>query len=111
VHLGRHSVTPAVAREWLAPATWLSRSCHSLDDIDACIADGVALAVLCPIHASPGKPDALGQVCLIEALRRTAASGTRVLALGGLDKPRAEACLAAGAAGVASIRGDLSCLL
>lgn len=111
IHLGRHSLSPDVVREHMGSKIWISQSCHSMSDLEASVGAGVELSVLCPIFPGPGKVDSLGLDGLSAAVARAAAEGSPVMALGGLDLPRAQACLAAGAIGVASIRSDLTALL
>lgn len=111
VHLGRCSVTAADARRLLGQDVWISRSCHSLDEVERAADDGVALVLLSPIFASPGKSVQLGLEALGEARRRLAGSGVLLVALGGIRLDNAGECLDAGADGVASIRADLGGLL
>ena len=111
VHLGRHSVSPDVVREHMGSKVWISQSCHSMADLEASLDAGVELSVLCPIFPSPGKAEALGLGGLRAAIARAAGEAIPIMALGGLDLDGAQACLAAGAAGVASIRSDLTALL
>jgi thiamine-phosphate pyrophosphorylase len=104
VHLGRTSVSVAEARALLGPAAWVSVACHGAGDLAAAVLAGADAALLSPIFSSPGKGPAMG----LEGLGR-AVAGARlpVLALGGVDGAGAASCLAAGAAGVAAIRGAL----
>jgi len=90
---------------------WISQSCHSMSDLEASLDAGVELSVLCPVFPSPGKPEALGLDGLRTAIARAAGKASPIMALGGLNLDDAQTCLAAGAAGVASIRSDLTALL
>jgi thiamine-phosphate pyrophosphorylase len=99
VHLRSDSIA---AQEWrrIAPAAFLiGVSCHTLEDIAR--AEGADFVVFGPVFETPGKGPAQG----LDALRK-AANGTKipVLALGGVTAENANACIAAGAAGVAGIR-------
>ncbi len=108
VHLGRRSVATADARRLLGSDIWLSRSCHSPDEIDAASIDGIDALLLSPIFASPGKSQALGPGAVERARRRLPpARQVAVIALGGIDEEGARACFEAGADGVATIRADL----
>lgn len=85
-----------------APSDFLiGVSCHSLADVVR--AARASYAMLSPIFPSPSKPGygpALGLAQLAEAARRVSIP---LLALGGVDESNAPACIAAGAAGYASI--------
>ncbi len=111
VHLGRHSVLPEVVRERLGSKVWISRSCHDEEDLSFCRDTGVDIAILCPMFPSPGKAMTLGLKRLEQAVKARSPGGPQLMALGGLDLARAADCLAAGAAGVAAIRADLTSLL
>jgi thiamine-phosphate pyrophosphorylase len=110
VHLGRRSVTVAVARALLPPGTWISVACHAVADVAQAAADGADAAVLSPIFASPGKGPPLGRGALREA-RAAVGEGIQLVALGGVDAANAGDCLAAGAGAVAAIRADLRAVL
>lgn len=76
-------------------------SCHSVADVIR--AHEASYVFLSPIYPSPSKPGygpALGLAQLAEAARRVSIP---VLALGGVNETNAPACVAAGAAGYASI--------
>jgi thiamine-phosphate diphosphorylase len=76
-------------------------SCHSVAEVRRTVRAGYAL--LSPIFSSPSKPGygpALGLAQLAEAAR---SAPIPVLALGGVNESNAPACVAAGAAGYASI--------
>jgi hypothetical protein len=94
---------PALLERWRAslPALALGRSCHGSTPVAAPAADYTCLApVFAPRTAQPGvSKEAIG----LEALRRWAVEVPRVFALGGVDPDNAEACLAAGATGIAGI--------
>jgi len=107
VHLGRRSVSVDDARALLGDAAWISVACHDLSDVEAARRAGASAVTLSPIFASPGKGAPLGLAALGEARRALAGSQVGLVALGGIDAATAEACLAAGADGVALIRADL----
>ncbi len=78
-------------------------SCHSVAEVRRAAAAGAGYVLLSPIFPSPSKPGygpALGLAQLAEAARTVEMP---VLALGGVDESNAPACIAAGAAGYASI--------
>lgn len=84
------------------PANFLlGVSCHSVAEVVR--AQKAGYVFLSPIFPSPSKPGygpALGLAQLAEAARRVSIP---VLALGGVNESNAPACVAAGAAGYASI--------
>lgn len=84
------------AREGLA----LGRSCHSAADLARLGAEHyITLSPVFPSASKPGYGPPLGLARLAELCRR---AGRPVLALGGIDTPeKAQACVTAGAAGVA----------
>jgi thiamine-phosphate pyrophosphorylase len=114
VHLGRRSLAVCDARALLGPAAFISRACHSVDDVVRAADEGAAAAVLSPIFASPGKGPPLGVSALAAAraaLELRGFGSVLLVALGGVDAVKAPACFAAGAGAVAAIRGDLAALL
>jgi thiamine-phosphate pyrophosphorylase len=88
---------PALAPREVPPGLMVGRSCHTLDEVKAARADFVTLS---PIFDSPGKGAAIG----LDALRAAARLGPPVYALGGVTWENAEACIEAGAVGIAGIR-------
>lgn len=96
-------LTPSQARKVLPLAT-ISVSCHTLEDVRR--SSGADLILFGPVfeksvlgeQVAPGTGlDLLRQACL-------AAGSTPVLALGGVTAENSQACLQAGAAGIAAIR-------
>ena len=78
-------------------------SCHSIGDVERAAGEGADYVFLSPIFASPSKPGygpALGVGLLGEACGRV---WIPVLGVGGVSGGPAGACVAAGAAGFASI--------
>lgn len=72
-------------------------SCHSAAEVAEAAARGASWVTLSPVFPSPSKPG-YGPPLGVDAL---AGHDVPVLALGGVDRTNAAACLAAGAAGVA----------
>jgi thiamine-phosphate diphosphorylase len=104
VHLKAHSVAPTDARR-IAPVPFLiGRSVHSEEEaasIEA--AGGCDYLLFGTVFRSASKPDD-HPIAGIDALRRVCTRVTLpVLAIGGVDVPRAGAVVEAGAAGVAAI--------
>jgi thiamine-phosphate pyrophosphorylase len=114
VHLGRLSVQVEDARALLGRAAFISRACHTVDEVVQAAVEGADAAVLAPIFPSPGKGPPLGIEALArarEALDRRGYPAASLVALGGIDEGVAAACFAAGAGAVAAIRGDLARVL
>ncbi len=88
---------PASAPQQVLQDLLVGRSCHTIAEIKRANADFVTFG---PVFASPGKGAPLG----LGALREACQFGVPVLALGGVDWDNEDACIKAGAAGVAGIR-------
>ncbi len=104
---GAHLSSRALARLAERPA-WhgfgLAASCHDARELARARSLGVDFAVLSPVRATPGHPDARpigweGFAALVES------ADFPVFALGGLGAGDREAAWAAGAQGIAAIRG------
>jgi thiamine-phosphate pyrophosphorylase len=108
VHLPAKDVSPKDVRNMFAQIPWvnstlqISVSCHSPAEVNQAAADGATLALFAPIfekNDAPGTP-VQGLAVLQEACR----AKIPVLALGGITLQNADACLHAGASGIAGIR-------
>ena len=103
VHLSGDSVA-ATALRAIAPEGFLiGVSAHSVEDLRRAELEGADFALFSPIFpvvSKAGYGPALGIEGLREAVRQVSIP---VLALGGVTLENAEACVAAGAAGVAGI--------
>lgn len=100
-HYNAHDLAAAQGRPWPLGAM-RGVSCHSSGELDTALAAGFDYAFLSPVFATATHPEAepLG----LEGLARACAgSGMAVVALGGVDVARGEACLQAGAAAWAGI--------
>jgi thiamine-phosphate pyrophosphorylase len=103
VNLPEKDIPIADARRLLGPDRLIGRSVHSLDSASAASTDGADYVIFGPIWPTPTHPDSnsLG----VDALRQVAnALAIPVIAIGGVSRVRIDECLAAGAAGYASIR-------
>jgi thiamine-phosphate pyrophosphorylase len=99
VHLRSQPIAP---REWrrIVPEGFLiGVSCHTLDEIRE--AEGADYVYFSPIFDSPGHGPPVGLAALSEAVR---IAKMPVIALGGITRENAQACIEAGAAGIAAIR-------
>jgi len=99
VHLPSHGLPVAGARA--LGLKLVGVSAHSPADIARAAREGADFAVFAPVYETPGKVPR-GEAALAEACR---AAPIPVLALGGVDETNAHRCIAAGARGVACIRG------
>jgi thiamine-phosphate diphosphorylase len=103
VNLPEADIAVAAARTLLGPEWLLGRSVHSLAAAARAAADGADFVIFGPIYATPSHPGSEGFG--LEALANVVkALAIPVLAIGGVDRERAEACLAAGAGGYAAVR-------
>jgi thiamine-phosphate pyrophosphorylase len=101
-HLPERDLPPAAARRLLGGSRLVGRSVHSVDAAREAESQGADYVVFGPVFATPSH--AAGVPAGLEALRAVAAALTiPVLAIGGIDAGRAEACREAGAAGFAAI--------
>lgn len=101
VQLGWRSFDPRSARSLLGPGRLLGVSTHSLEEVRA--AEGADFLIFGPIHETPSKRGLL-PARGIEGIRRAvSATSLPVVAIGGIDPPRARECARAGASGVACI--------
>jgi thiamine-phosphate diphosphorylase len=101
VQLTARSLAVSAARR-LSSDWWIGKSVHRLDEAEAALAEGADYLVIGPVWATPTHPD--DPPVGVELLRRVAALGRPVIAIGGVTPERARAARAAGAWGVAAIR-------
>jgi thiamine-phosphate pyrophosphorylase len=102
VHLPEHDLPVAAARRLVGSESLVGRSVHSVAAAARAQAEGADYVVFGAVFDSashPGLPS-VGLVALREVVE---AVRIPVLAIGGVDARRAEACRAAGAAGFAAI--------
>ncbi|HSC58512.1 MAG TPA: thiamine phosphate synthase [Gemmatimonadales bacterium] len=101
LQLGEHDIAIADARR-IFPRGWIGRSVHSLPAAQHAIADGADYLMVGSVFDTgthPGRAPAG-----VELVRRVAALGRPVIAIGGITVERAAEVRAAGAWGVAAIR-------
>ncbi len=107
VHFASAAWSREAAKLARAELEWVSVACHDAAEVEARAREGANVLVLSPIFDSPGK----GRPIALEAIRDAAGridGGRALIALGGINRENATACLQAGAHGVAAIRHELS---
>ena len=103
VHLPARSVAPWRWRALTGADFLIGVSCHTLFEVARAEEEGADYVFLSPIFETASKPG-YGPALGVEVLREACGLvRIPVLALGGVDERRAEICVAAGAAGFASI--------
>jgi thiamine-phosphate pyrophosphorylase len=107
VHLPADGLAPADVRA-LAPQLTIAASTHNPIEVTTAAAAGVDFVVFGPVFETPSKRGLVATRGL-EGVREATNRKVPVLALGGITAENAEACLAAGASGVACIRAILAC--
>jgi len=103
VHLGTQSMPASVVREHAPPGFLVGVSCHSLQDALAAQSDGASYIVFGPVYETRSKLGYGPPLGLARLQEAAAQLRIPVLALGGITVERVEACLEAGAAGIAGI--------
>lgn len=102
-HLPADGVPLAALRERFGPAVLLGRSTHRPEEVEQARRDGADYVTFGPVYPTPGK-ERFGPPPGLEGLRRAAAVGIPVYALGGVTIQRLAEVAEAGAAGAAGIR-------
>jgi thiamine-phosphate pyrophosphorylase len=102
VHLPSASPAPSDLRRIAPPGFLFGVSCHTVDELRRALGEGGDFAVFGPVFPTSSHPGAPGTG--LDALRAAcAAVALPVWALGGIGPANAQACIEAGAAGVAGI--------
>jgi thiamine-phosphate pyrophosphorylase len=110
VHLRSRDICPQEARQaWQGGAGALAReepliavSCHSPEEVFQAAANAANFAVFAPVFEKRNAPSSIPAG--LENLRQACRATIPVLALGGVTLQNAQACLRAGASGLAAIR-------
>ncbi|HET9947522.1 MAG TPA: thiamine phosphate synthase [Longimicrobiales bacterium] len=105
VQLGARSLPPAAARAVLGPGFGVGVSCHSLAEALAARDEGADWVFLGTVFETPTHPGRTGAGLEAVAEAASRLGGLPLLAIGGIDERRAAAARAAGAHGVAVVRG------
>ena len=100
---GSGELTAAQVRE-LMPGAFVSVSCHSLADVARARDSGADAVLFGPVFGKTVDGVEVVPRVGLEALREACGMGISVIALGGVSAGRVEACVGAGAVGVAGIR-------
>jgi thiamine-phosphate pyrophosphorylase len=103
VHLPSSGLPAGPLRCRFGARLLIGRSTHSPAEVAAAREDGADYVTFGPVYTTPSKA-AYGSPPGLEGLRRAAAVGLPVLALGGVDAEHLAEVAAAGAAGAAGIR-------
>ena len=91
------------ARVWKRPGFLVGVSCHSVEEVRQAEAEGADYVVFGPVFAPISKSSRLAPRGL-DGLKEAAATvRIPVLALGGVTRDNSQACVSAGAAGIAGI--------
>jgi thiamine-phosphate pyrophosphorylase len=108
VHLGGHSLPPAVVRQRFGAELMIGVSTHSRGEVVAAASAGADFVTFGPVYATASKA-AYGPPLGVDALRGACTGSTLpVYALGGITPDRRREVLAAGAAGCAAISSVLA---
>jgi thiamine-phosphate pyrophosphorylase len=103
VQLTSQSLPASVVREMCGPDFLIGVSTHSRDEVVAARDGGADFVVFGPVFETESKR-AFGEPQGLEKLRAVTELSVPVVAIGGIDRENFEACLQAGAHGVAAIR-------
>ncbi|MGD8288028.1 MAG: thiamine phosphate synthase [Gemmatimonadota bacterium] len=105
VHLGERSLPAERARALLGKDAWIGVSCHDASEARGPAAEGADSVFLGTIHPTATHPGAVGLG--LDAVRRAVAVGGEppLIGIGGIGLEKAPGVVAAGAYGVAAIRG------
>jgi len=104
VNLPEAGLPVADARRLVGSDRLVGRSVHSVDAVAAAAAAGADFVLLGPIFPTPTHPGHPGLGVAVVEAAAASSPGLAMLAVGGVDRERAEECRAAGAAGFAAIR-------
>lgn len=102
-HLPAGSIAPRLWRAITPEGFLIGVSCHTFDESVRAEQDGADYVLFGPVFAPLSKSSDLPPRGLEELSRVSRAVSIPVLALGGITEDNAEACVSAGAAGVAGI--------
>jgi thiamine-phosphate pyrophosphorylase len=108
-HLPSGSPAPRMWRPIVPAGFLIGVSCHSVEDVRQAEAEGADYAVFGPVFPPLSKSSGFEPRGLEGLARAAAAVRIPVLALGGVTSVNSDACISAGAAGIAGISLFQSC--
>jgi thiazole tautomerase (transcriptional regulator TenI) len=103
VQLGARSLSPADARGLLGGAPWVGASVHSPAQAEAAALEGADFLLAGTLYATASHPGRSGAG--VGVLAEMAGSGVPLVGIGGITPARVGSVRAAGAVGVAVLRG------
>jgi thiamine-phosphate pyrophosphorylase len=106
VHVGQDDLAPRAVRTIVGAAAIVGLSTHTLEQLDAALAEPVSYVAVGPVFGTTTKAtgsEAIGLTMVREASRRAGARGLPLVAIGGITLERAVSVIEAGAASVAVI--------
>lgn len=104
VHLTSDAPAPDALRPLAPPGFLIATSAHTVAEVRRAAREGADFAVFGPVFPTASKPRDAAVPGLAGLRSACRAVEMPVMALGGVTQERANACLAAGAAGIAGIR-------
>lgn len=114
LHVGHRGISVEEARRKIGEDVLLSFSAHSPSDARRAVRDGADILLVSPLFPTPSHPgQPPGEIQLLERTRDALADVSpfpALYALGGILPERVDACLRAGAHGVAVLSGLLEAL-
>jgi thiamine-phosphate pyrophosphorylase len=106
VHVGQDDLAPRAVRAIVGPAAMVGLSTHTVEQLDAAVAEPVSYVAVGPVFGTSTKAtgyQAIGLVMVREAARRAGARGLPLIAIGGITLENAASVIEAGAASVAVV--------
>lgn len=103
VHLPADAISPRVLRATFGKGLLIGVSCHSVEEVKQAETEGADVVVFGPVFETLSKIDYGPPQGLEKLAEACHIVGIPVLALGGITRGNAGACLAAGASGLAAI--------
>jgi thiamine-phosphate pyrophosphorylase len=106
VHVGQDDLAPRAVRAIVGPAAIVGLSTHTVEQLDAAVAEPVSYVAVGPVFGTSTKAtgyQAIGLAMVREAALRAGARGLPLVAIGGITLESAASVIEAGAASVAVI--------
>jgi len=109
LHLPAGSIAPSRWRALVPPGFLIGVSCHTLDEVRLAESEGADYVLFGPVFAPVSKTSDLAPRGLEGLGQAVQSAKIPVLALGGITRENAAACIATGAAGIAGISFFQNC--